>query len=74
MVLKAGPVRRPTALINLKNLFRWNARDARPDPAVPPGQRVYAIGDVHGRIDLFAPLVAAIEADDAAREPAETTI
>lgn len=41
---------------------------------LPPGQRVYAIGDVHGRRDLFDALVAAIEADDAARGPAETTI
>lgn len=74
MVPKAASIRRPTALINLKNLFRRRERDALLGPAVPTGQRVYAIGDVHGRIDLFAPLVAAIEADDAAREPAETTI
>jgi len=42
-------------------------------PAVPAGQRVYAVGDIHGRLDLFAALVEAIDADDAAREPAETT-
>ena len=40
---------------------------------VPPGQRVYAVGDIHGRIDLFAPLAEALDADDAARAPAETT-
>ncbi len=42
--------------------------------AIPPGQRVYAVGDVHGRLDLFEALVAAIDADDAASTPAETTV
>ncbi|WP_366857191.1 metallophosphoesterase family protein [Novosphingobium sp.] len=45
-----------------------------PQPAVPAGQRVYAIGDIHGRRDLFEELVALIEADDAARGTAQTTI
>jgi len=43
-------------------------------PTVPSGQRVYAIGDIHGRLDLFEALVAAIDADDAASLPAETTV
>ena len=43
-------------------------------PAVPAGQRVYAVGDIHGRLDLFAALVEAIDADDAARAPAETSV
>jgi serine/threonine protein phosphatase 1 len=47
---------------------------AIPAAAVPPGERVYAIGDIHGRSDLFIPLVAAIEADDGSRDPADTTI
>jgi serine/threonine protein phosphatase 1 len=45
-----------------------------PPPALPAGERVYAIGDIHGRLDLFDRLVASIEADDAARGPAATTI
>ncbi len=45
-----------------------------PLPGIPAGQRVYAVGDIHGRLDLFAALVEAIEADDAAARPAETTI
>jgi serine/threonine protein phosphatase 1 len=48
--------------------------DDVPAAAIPPGQRVYAIGDIHGRLDLFEALVAAIEADDAAAAPAETTV
>lgn len=42
--------------------------------AIPAGQRVYAIGDIHGRIDLFDELLARIDADDAARPAAETTL
>ena len=42
--------------------------------ALPEGQRVYAIGDIHGRLDLFEQLIAAIDADDATRTPAETTV
>lgn len=43
-------------------------------PAIPPGERAYAVGDVHGRLDLFHALADAIEADDAARGEARTTI
>ncbi len=45
-----------------------------PRPAIPEAERVYAIGDVHGRLDLLEPLARAIEADDAGRQPARTTI
>ena len=47
---------------------------ARPLPAIPAGERVYAVGDIHGRRDLFDALIAAVEADDAERGPAGTTI
>lgn len=43
-------------------------------PAIPSGQRVYAVGDVHGCLDLLDQLLAAIDADDAEREPAATTL
>lgn len=42
--------------------------------SVPEGRRVYAIGDIHGRDDLFADIIGRIKADDAARSPAETTL
>jgi serine/threonine protein phosphatase 1 len=38
----------------------------------PPGCRAYAIGDIHGRLDLLADLLARIEADHARRPPAKT--
>lgn len=56
----------------LKQLFARSADT--PTAAIPPGQRVYAVGDIHGRRDLFEVLVEAIEADDAAAHPADTTI
>lgn len=43
-------------------------------PAIPPGQRVYAVGDVHGCDDLFGALIDAIEADDAAAPSGRTTV
>lgn len=41
---------------------------------VPEGERVYAIGDIHGRDDLFAELLDLIRADNTAREAAKVTI
>lgn len=43
-------------------------------PAIPAGQRVYAVGDIHGRLDLFKAMIGAIEQDDAAGTPARTTV
>jgi serine/threonine protein phosphatase 1 len=59
-------------IASLRQLFR--SRSARRPSAVPPGERVYAIGDIHGRRDLFAALIAAIDVDDAASSPADTTV
>src|SRR4051794_21157553 len=43
-------------LSSLKSMFRPKA--AAPAAAVPEGTVAFAIGDVHGRDDLLAPLVA----------------
>lgn len=59
-------------LSKLRTLFA-PAETASP-AEIPAGQRVYAIGDVHGRADLFAALIDAVEADDAALEAAQTEI
>jgi serine/threonine protein phosphatase 1 len=56
----------------LKQMF--GRGDDKPSAAIPPGQRVYAVGDIHGRRDLFEVLVEAIDADDAAAAQAETTV
>lgn len=62
--------------IMLKSIRQIFARgeDPHPPASVPPGQRVYAVGDIHGRLDLFEALIAAIEEDDDASEFAATTV
>lgn len=57
-----------------KLLSRRRGSSRRPDSTVPPGERIYAIGDIHGRLDLLDDLLAQIESDDARRGPAQTTI
>ena len=42
--------------------------------SIPDGQRVYAIGDIHGRDDLFAQMIDAIQADNAKRDRARVTL
>lgn len=37
--------------------------------SIPAGRRVYAIGDIHGRLDLFDQLIARIDADRAEGRP-----
>ncbi|MDB5682910.1 MAG: serine/threonine protein phosphatase [Sphingomonas bacterium] len=41
---------------------------------IPAGRRVYAVGDIHGRLDLTEQLIGMIEQDDAERGAAETMI
>jgi len=45
----------------LKDFFRPSP--PLPDPRVPDATRYYVIGDIHGRLDLFEPLIDAIEQD-----------
>ncbi len=51
---------------------------SEPEPriaCVPDGERIYAIGDIHGRNDCFEKLLARIDADDRARgESGQTTV
>jgi serine/threonine protein phosphatase 1 len=58
----------------LKRLF---ARKEDPAPrlwALPAGERVYAIGDIHGRLDLLDTLLDRIAFDDEQRGSAKTTL
>ncbi|WP_085122771.1 metallophosphoesterase family protein [Tistlia consotensis] len=51
-------------------IFGGAPQPARPEqPCLPPGQRLYAIGDVHGRFDLLERLLAEIRADAASAPP-----
>ena len=58
----------------IRRFRQYFAPPQPPAAEVPQGQRVYAVGDVHGRLDLFEQMIAAIDADDAARSAAETTV
>ncbi len=60
----------------MANLFSklFRSGPARGQPSLPPGRRVYAIGDIHGRLDLLGPLADAIDRDDRASEDARTTV
>jgi serine/threonine protein phosphatase 1 len=51
----------------LKRLFSRAEAAAPKGSCAPAGQRLYAIGDIHGRLDLLDDLLAQIEADDQAR-------
>ena len=42
--------------------------------SIPDGRRVYAVGDIHGRLDLVDRLLGLIDADDRNRGPAETQL
>lgn len=58
----------------LTKFFRPRGRQTAGQPTIPPGERVYAIGDIHGCADLLNAVIAMIEADDLARGPARTTV
>jgi serine/threonine protein phosphatase 1 len=45
-----------------------------PVPAIPAGHRIYAIGDIHGRLDLMDQLLRMIVLDDQEREAVERRI
>ncbi|MEA3015154.1 MAG: serine/threonine protein phosphatase 1 [Sphingomonadales bacterium] len=53
--------------MSVKALLNLVSRKPARSHAVPDGIRVYAIGDIHGRLDLLDALLAAIAADDRAR-------
>ncbi|MBD3730589.1 MAG: serine/threonine protein phosphatase [Sphingomonadales bacterium] len=56
--------------------FRQLFRKSPPGPnaSIPPGERYYVIGDIHGRLDLFDELIHAIEEDDLEAPDAQTTV
>jgi serine/threonine protein phosphatase 1 len=59
----------------IRRLFKKALPNRPLDTArVPDGQRLYAIGDIHGRHDLLVQLLAQIDADDAARGAADSQI
>lgn len=58
----------------LSRLRRRATVPSRAAARIPDGERVYAIGDIHGCDNLFAKLLDRIAVDCATREPAKTTL
>ena len=58
----------------LAKLIKTLGRAGPAADTLPDGVRAYAVGDVHGRLDLLDALLATVGADDAARRPAETVL
>ena len=52
----------------------FGAFTAQPLPQGPEGYRAYAVGDVHGRLDLLDQLLARIETDIGARSQAQNVV
>ena len=50
-------------------LLRRAIEPTAPPARLPEGERIYAIGDIHGRRDLLDDLLIRIDADDRARLP-----
>ncbi|MDV3457473.1 metallophosphoesterase [Sphingomonas sp. HF-S4] len=55
-------------------LFRRRSVAPKLEGRIPAGQRVYAIGDIHGRLDLLDTLLLRIRSDDASRGAAQSRI
>ncbi|MDQ4086641.1 MAG: serine/threonine protein phosphatase [Pseudomonadota bacterium] len=57
-----------------KKLVRASAGRQRQAPVGKPGARAYAVGDIHGCLDLLEELLARIEEDSDSRPPKRTFI
>ena len=61
----------------LRKLFKSKDPATAPAPfkaAVPAGERIYAVGDIHGRLDLLDRLLAMIDADNRVRGPSQVRL
>lgn len=57
----------------IKRLFRRSAPVAHAH-TIPDGHRIYAVGDLHGRLDLLEMLLGEIRRDEACRPKARTLV
>jgi serine/threonine protein phosphatase 1 len=73
-VRRRPPILSNAAPMSMRSLFNFVSRTQQRGCAVPTGRRVYAVGDIHGRLDLLDALLEMIDADDAKRGPATTEL
>jgi serine/threonine protein phosphatase 1 len=64
---------RRSVVANMKLALHF-LRRLRSGPTIPAGLRVYAIGDIHGRLDLLEQLLVRIEEDVGQRSPADILV
>lgn len=57
-----------------KRLFKTRNEDGNGTHRIPDGHRVYAVGDIHGRLDLLEAMLEKIDTDDRQRSGAETSL
>lgn len=58
----------------IANLFKFKRKSEETVALIPEGKRVYAVGDIHGRFDLFQDLMFKIRDDSEARGKMDTTV
>jgi serine/threonine protein phosphatase 1 len=73
-VQRPVPVLLIALMMSMRSLFNFVSRSRPRGFAVPEGIRVYAIGDIHGRLDLLDHLLRIIDEDDAGRGPGRTEL
>ena len=72
--MEAADPSQPAGGAPKRGLFARLFGRARFEALIPAGQRVYAVGDIHGRLDLFERLLGKIAADNARRPPADVEL
>lgn len=56
----------------LKRLMASRRKQNKNSPTLPTGMRVFAVGDIHGRLDLLEQLLGVIESDNQSRGPIDS--
>jgi diadenosine tetraphosphatase ApaH/serine/threonine PP2A family protein phosphatase len=75
--MNEGPLAERRASAHIAPMFerlRRRAAEARPAAEAPPGTRVYAVGDIHGRSDLLDRMHDMIRVDALSRPEAEKVV
>lgn len=72
--VRPPPTLSVASIMLMRSLFNFVSRGKPRGCAVPDGIRVYAIGDIHGRLDLLDRLLGMIDEEDGLRGSARTEL